>query len=148
MITASPATKMMYSFAVLREGGGQVSCTTDNKVIKIDDRSQAMPVPVGARLLDDFLDEFEALPEIAEHLPAARQSLADEWTSRRPATLRDLRLRCGLSQKEFGEKIGSSQAAVSAYEKRQQKPGEDVLRRMAAALAVDFNTLMDALANG
>jgi DNA-binding XRE family transcriptional regulator len=135
-------------FNVSRDGGGRISCSTDNRVIEIYDRSQAGPIPDGARLLDDFLDEFEALPEVAEHLPAARRALAEEWLLGRQATLRDLRLMCGLSQSEFGERIGSSQAAVSAYEKRQQKPGEEMLRRMSAALSVDFNTLMDALANG
>lgn len=148
MPTASPTTSPTYTFHVSRNGGGRISCSTDNVVIEICDRSQELALPDGARLLDDFLDEFERLPEIAKHLPDARKSLGEEWAAREGATLRDLRLLRGLSQTEFGELIGSSQAAVSAYEKRSQKPGEDVLRRMASALEVDFNTLMDALANG
>jgi transcriptional regulator with XRE-family HTH domain len=63
-------------------------------------------------------------------------------------TLRTLRLSKGLSQKELSTKLGTSQAAVSEYESRQRKPAEDMIRSLSESLEVDFNTLMEALANG
>lgn len=139
-----------YQFDLNRGHGGRVSCISSGatSVVRLD-RSQDRPVPEGAKVLDTFLDEFLTDPEIAAHLPAARQELADDFRKvGMPVTLRTLRLKKGHSQAEFASLLGTSQAAVSAYEARQRKPNEEMIRKFAEALEVDFNTLMDALANG
>lgn len=137
-------------FALTRPGGGRVTCTTaaDSDVIYVD-RSQAQPVPDGARLLADFLDDFEASPDIAEVLPDVRREIArDQRADGNAPTLKQLRMAAGLSQIELANAIRGSQSMVSLLEARKQEPTERTLRRLAEALRVDFNTLMEALANG
>lgn len=107
------------------------------------------PMPPGAVELGDFLSEFLKRPEIAEHVPAARTQMAENVRTRRGGdTLKSLRLAAGLSQIQFAEALGTSQSHVSRLEARAEKPGEDMLRRLAVVLAVNFDTLMDALARG
>jgi ribosome-binding protein aMBF1 (putative translation factor) len=106
-------------------------------------------VPPRAELMDTFLDEFEARPEVAAHLAAARQELSRSHAEAGDrVTIRTLRLARGLSQKELADQLQTSQAAVSSYESRSRKPSEDMIRSMAVSLGVDFNQLMEALANG
>lgn len=129
---------------------GRQNCATASVTKIVDNVSAPRPaLPEGSMRLEDFLDTFEARPDIAPHLPAARRELADyfEQQSDRP-TLRRLRLKKGLSQKELALLLGTSQAAISDYENRTRKPNEDTIRNLAQSLEVDFNTLMDALANG
>lgn len=151
MSTASQNTDPLgYQFQVIRPHGGRVAgiCSHGSSVIRLD-RSQERPVPAGAELLDTFLDRFEARPDVAAELPAARKEMAAELEAAgSPVTLKILRQRQGLSQTELATIIGTSQAAVSEYENRQRKPAEDMIRALADALQVDFNTLMQALANG
>jgi predicted XRE-type DNA-binding protein len=118
------------------------------RVVTID-RSLELAIPVGARSLTDFLNEFEADPDVAIGLADARLEVADEIVAARGhITLKDLRLRKGMSQVEFAKAIGTSQPRVSRLESRAEKAAEDTLRTMANALDVDFNTLMEALAGG
>jgi len=139
-----------HDLQLVQPGGGRITAvgSAGSSLIVVTDRSQSQPLPAGAKLLDAFLDEFEARPEISELLPEARQDLAEHYAGAGvPTSLRLLRLRAGLSQKEFAKAIGTSQAAISSYELRTRKPNEDAIRSMASALSVDFNTLMEALAN-
>lgn len=139
-----------YQYHLPRADGGRVSCVSSrsNSVVRLD-RSQERRVPDGAQLLDAFLDGFEARPDIAEHLPQARRELGSSFAQNgAPITLRTLRLQKGLSQSQLAKALGTSQAAVSEYESRRRKPHEDQIRGLASALMVDFNTLMEALANG
>ena len=146
---ASPDTAE-FEFGIARAGGGKVVCTrgAESTIVHVD-LSQSQPVPPGAQLLDDFLDEFQAAPEVQRHLPEVRREIARERREAGcPETVRELRLSVGLSQSDFAGAIGTSQSMVSLIEARKQKPGEDTIRSMAAVLQVDFNTLMTALANG
>lgn len=150
MPLASPAIKLEHEFRFNLADGGQITCTrSDDSTVVYVDRSQARAVPHGTQILHSFLDEFEADAGIAELLPIVRRDVGDELEEaigRR--TLRTLRLKMGLSQIEFANALGTSQSSVSLLEARQQKPGEDMIRRIAGVLEVDFNTLMEALANG
>ena len=131
------------------------SCGQENRATSLvsktffNDHSPRPALPEGSMLLSDFLDKIEAEPEIAPLLPAARRNLALHYEDVQAApTLRTLRLRKGLSQKELATSLGTSQAAVSEYEARTRKLTEDTIRKMAQVLEVDFNTLMDALKYG
>lgn len=137
-----------YQFEIDRPNGGRVSCISSsaNSIIILD-RSQASAVPDRAELLDSFLDSFEQDPAISPHLPTVRKEFATAIEQHKGATLKTLRLRAGLSQAELASSVGTSQAAISEYESRRRKPGEDVIRGLSSALVVDFNTLMDALGN-
>ena len=151
MHSALPATDHPeYQYHVVRGDGGRVSCVASRStsVVRLD-RSQERPVPKGAQLLDTFLDSFESLDAVAEHLPEARKQFGEEKVAGgAPPSLRVLRLQRGLSQSDLAKSLGTSQAAISEYECRRRKPHEDQIRGLAAALKVDFNTLMDALSNG
>ena len=138
-----------FDYVIARPAGGRVTCieTAGSSVVALD-RTQERPLPSGFMLLDTFLEHFEADEAIQEHLPQARVDLASEMEASGVITLRLLRLRKGMSQKDLAVVLGTSQAAVSQYESRERKPGEEALRALSSALEVDFNTLMDALQNG
>ena len=123
----------------------QASATQNQNVVQL--RPQGAPtLPDGFSYLTDFLDKFDEAPEISAALPGARIALAEASPELRGArTLRDLRLSKGWSQAEFAQMLGTSQARISRLEARKEKPAEDTLRDLASLLAVDFNTLMDAL---
>lgn len=104
-------------------------------------------LPDGTSDLFTFLDEFDKDPQIAEQLPVARTEVGKALESVEGISIRTLRLRKGFSQIDLARAIGTSQAAVSAIENRVRKPGEVNIRDLARALDVDFNTLMEALAN-
>jgi DNA-binding transcriptional regulator YiaG len=105
------------------------------------------PLPNGAVELGAFLADFVVEPEIAKHVLAAKGALADNMRSSKGGdTLKSLRLSAGLSQTQFAEAIATSQSHVSRLEARIEKPNEDTMRRMAAVLKIDFNTLLNALA--
>lgn len=102
-------------------------------------------VPKNAVDLDAFLDEFLNSPDIAENVPKARAELSQQLQNRDRASLRTLRLAKGMSQSQLAQAISSSQSRVSRLEALQEEASVSVLRKLASALSVDFNTLMDAL---
>jgi DNA-binding transcriptional regulator YiaG len=123
---------------------------TDSTVVMLDfvEPAHPAPLPAGAKLVTDFLDAFDADPAINDLLPEARRDLAGQLAkSFGGHSLRSLRLSCGLTQADFAAALGTSQSRVSCIESRKDRPGEVMLRSMAAVLNVDFNTLMDALAH-
>ena len=131
----------------LRQTGAeeQVSAAPSQNVVQLRPQDASLP-PDGFSYLSDFLNEFDNAPEIATALPAARVALSKVRQQNGSArTLRDLRLLRGWSQAEFAQLFGTSQAHISRLESRKEKPSEDSLRVLADLLAVDFNTLMDAL---
>jgi DNA-binding transcriptional regulator YiaG len=151
MHSALPDTDIPeYQFYIQRGNGGRVSCvsSTASSVVHVD-RSQEHAIPESAELLDSFLDAFIARSDISLHMPSARRELARSYLDKgEPVNLRTLRLNKGWSQSDLASALGTSQAAVSEYESRRRKPAEDMIRNLAGTLEVDFNTLMDALANG
>lgn len=49
----------------------------------------------------------------------------------------------GLSQQEFGEKIGASTAAISLFESGERKPGLESIGQMAKVLDVSLKELIE-----
>ena len=127
-----------------RSDGGKVRIA-NREVITLD-FSAVHPLPDCARSLSDFLDEFEELPDVSPHVVAARKEVADSLARDGRTRLSYLRLSKGLSQVELARRMKTSQSAISMLERRLQKPNEETIRGLAAALEVDFNSLMDALA--
>lgn len=144
---ASTFRAIEVQWDVPREGGGMVTATraVGSTVIEVD-RTQAAPVPRGARLLSAFLDEFEGLDDIAPCLPEVRNEISRNFADRDGVTIKSLRLARGFSQSDLANAIGSSQSHVSRLESRKEKPNEDTIRALCGALAIDANTIMDALA--
>ena len=56
--------------------------------------------------------------------------------------LQVLRLGHGLSQSEFGEMVGVSQAAISAYERNFREPNFEMCEKLADALNVPLSAVI------
>ncbi len=64
-----------------------------------------------------------------------------------PARLRDLRRQRNLSQAELGTLIGLHPTHLGRYERGQARPTADTLTRLAAALNVSSDYLLDGAAD-
>lgn len=102
------------------------------------------PQPAGFRSVEDRLAEVAGNPKRAEALAKARRRLAT--TLQPDAPLAALRMRCGLSQRELAERIGTSQSRLSRIEGGLDDPRLSTVRKLADALAVDVNTIEEAIA--
>lgn len=58
--------------------------------------------------------------------------------------LKKLRTACGLTQKEFGERVGLSKAVVSKYENSMGYPSLDTLIKIAAFFGVSTDYILGA----
>lgn len=56
--------------------------------------------------------------------------------------LRSLRKSYGLSQKEFADKVGLSQSAISQFEKEERMPSTAALENIAKAFSIPFADLI------
>lgn len=65
-------------------------------------------------------------------------SMVSQFGSR----LRDLRVRTGLTQKEFGEKFSISESAVGMYERNQREPSMELLSGFADHFGVSADYLL------
>ncbi|NOW44139.1 DNA-binding transcriptional regulator YiaG [Novosphingobium sp. SG751A] len=99
--------------------------------------------------LDSFLDEVLSLPDVAEHLEDVSLELAEAFArSAGGETLRSLRIRSGLSQTQLGVLLGTSQAAVSEYERGTRELSYEKLKLLSSSLSVEPNELFRAIENG
>ena len=57
--------------------------------------------------------------------------------------IRDLRKSQGLTCRQVGEMIGTSEAYVRAYEKGRRKPKLQAMMKLASALNVDVSVLIE-----
>lgn len=57
--------------------------------------------------------------------------------------IKQARKKAGLTQKELGDKLGVSQAAIGQFEKENSNPKLETLHRIAAALRVNIEQLVD-----
>lgn len=66
------------------------------------------------------------------------------------STLRELRIRAGLTQAEVGRRVGIPATVVSAYECRRRQPSLEVVGRIVHALGFEmrFIRLLDHEAQG
>ena len=57
--------------------------------------------------------------------------------------IKTARLKAGLTQKELGERMGTSESAISKLEKRKTTPNLQTLERIAKALGTKLNVSFD-----
>ncbi|EXS68545.1 hypothetical protein BF95_19520 [Sphingobium sp. Ant17] len=81
---------------------------------------------------------------MAERLVVARKRIAAR-AAPAPASLAQLRLKAGLSQKQLADAIGTSQPAISNYESGEREPTIANIKSMARALNVSFDVLLPVL---
>lgn len=94
-----------------------------------------------------MIDRLSAKPGMADRIAAARQRVAAnraEQSVNVPQGIAELRLASGLSQKQLGERIGTSQPVISMYESGEREPMLSAIEALAVALGVDANTVVKA----
>ena len=57
--------------------------------------------------------------------------------------LRQARNQAGLTQKELGERLGISQAAIGQFEKKDSNPTLDTIQKIANALGISIHKILD-----
>ncbi|WP_235209922.1 helix-turn-helix domain-containing protein [Sphingobium sp. Ant17] len=98
----------------------------------------------GFSSLDEFLADVSGRAGMAERLVVARKRIAAR-AAPAPASLAQLRLKAGLSQKQLADAIGTSQPAISNYESGEREPTIANIKSMARALNVSFDVLLPVL---
>ena len=76
-------------------------------------------------------------------MSVAKYVAVDQGFGRRLAALRKAK---GLSQTEFGEKVGATQRMVSNYERKNGRPRADLVQKMAEVLGVEVEDLITSKA--
>lgn len=106
--------------------------------VKINPLLVGDPIPDGFRDLDQVLDEL--VDDVTSaRLSQRRTAMADEICGEARG-LKYLRLRCGFSQKQLADLVGTSQPRLSVWEADPKTISSPSVRALAAALDVDFNT--------
>jgi putative transcriptional regulator len=88
---------------------------------------------------DDFLEELERNPQIAADINKGREWLA---TLEEESTLRQLRLRAGLSQKDLASRIGLKQPNISEMEAGRRTPSAEIMLKLSKVLRVSGDELL------
>lgn len=94
---------------------------------------------------DSLVASLENDPDSARGLSEGRKWVANQFYD--AATLASLRLRAGLSQKQFAQVCGIEQPHVSRYEAGKHEPSLSVAAKMASALGVDLDDFFKAWEN-
>lgn len=105
---------------------------------------QVKPIP-GAIDIDDLVAEFEQSPESAQAVAAGRKWVAETFYADRPATIAQLRLRKGWSQAALARRADTSQPYIARLELGRVDPQLSTVRKIARALGVSTDTLMQAI---
>lgn len=95
---------------------------------------------------DALMAELESDPANAAELTAASAWVADTFYAGEGDTLRTARLRKGLSQTQLAALLSTSQPQVAKIESGKVDLQLSTLTKLAAALAVDANTLFRLIA--
>jgi DNA-binding XRE family transcriptional regulator len=112
------------------------------------------PVTVEAPLPADFVD-IDTLVEQAETDSAAkvaiadgRKAIAEHYYGAEPRSLAYYRLQRGWSQKELAMRVGTSQSYIARVEAGDIDPQVSTLWRIAAALEVQPEVVLNAVLSG
>lgn len=97
----------------------------------------------GGIPIASLVDELERDPETAARLARARTKLAAALDS--TETVRNLRMKAGLSQAKLAELARTTQTYVARLEAGSLDPGTDMLARLASALSVSPVALFNAV---
>lgn len=109
-------------------------------------RAEDIPVPDGFVDIDAAVEERERSdPAFPPRLQAARMRLANRLE---PRSLAHLRLRCGLSQKQLADAIGTSQPHIARIESGRDNVLLKTANALAGALRVTLADINVALGYG
>ncbi len=95
--------------------------------------------------LADAIADLERTPEGKAEVAAGRRWVGDALYAGEQQSLQAMRLKHGWSQAELAQRLQTTQARVSIYERGEEQPAFDMLVRMSETLEVDMNTLFSAI---
>ncbi|MBA1146400.1 helix-turn-helix transcriptional regulator [Ectothiorhodospiraceae bacterium WFHF3C12] len=129
---------------------GQASVRTSSAAAVIDLQDYKTPTDDGTAKftdIDDLVADWSEDPETNDHLSNARHWLAENFFSEAPMSLKGLRLRAGLSQRELAKLAQTSQPQIARLERGVNQVWLSTCRRLSEVLGVDLNTIADAIEN-
>lgn len=94
---------------------------------------------------DAFMAELDADPVHAAGFEEARTWVAESFYADEGVTVRTIRLRAGMTQKQLAAAIETSQPQIAKIESGRHDPVISTCRRLSAALGVSLDVLSDAL---
>ncbi|WP_439518488.1 helix-turn-helix domain-containing protein [Hydrogenophaga sp.] len=98
----------------------------------------------GGQLVEDYLAEQEADPEMAAALARARAKISSKVAQQSAGGLAALRLNAGLSQQQLAERIGAHQPSVARWERKPEQMTYSTIVLIAGALGVPEQAIFDA----
>lgn len=99
---------------------------------------------LGGKLVDDYLAEQEADPEMAAALARARTRVGSKVAQQNSGGLVALRLSAGLSQQQLAERLGAHQPSIARWERKPEQMTYSTIVLMAKALGVPEQAIFDA----
>jgi len=87
--------------------------------------------------VEALIQQFSIDSEFRDGLKQGRQEIAKEYYSGENS-IRALRLKAGISQKELAEMIETKQPAIARYESGQTLPSLPTIDKLSVALGVEF----------
>lgn len=103
------------------------------------------PVPANHTMIGQLLDEWERDDQGRAALESGRRWVAETFYNEDGDTVRTLRLRMGWSQTRLADALGTSQSHIARIERGTENLTIETCRKLASALAIDLNTLDQAL---
>jgi ribosome-binding protein aMBF1 (putative translation factor) len=96
-------------------------------------------------MIGQLLDEWERDDQGRAALESGRRWVAETFYNEDGDTVRTLRLRMGWSQTRLADALGTSQSHIARIERGTENLTIETCRKLASALAIDLNTLDQAL---
>lgn len=115
------------------------------RTAKIFDFEIKASFPEPQSEFDLFMAELESDPANAEELAEAGAWVAEKLYGHEGETLKSVRLKKGLSQKQLAEMIGTTQPRIATLEKGTQDPLLSTVEKLAKALDVSIDALSKML---
>lgn len=94
---------------------------------------------------DSFMAELEKDPVHAAGFAEARSWVADSFYAEDGTTIRTIRLKAGLTQKQLALAIGTSQPQIAKIESGRHDPVMSTCKRLSVALGASLDVICDAM---
>lgn len=130
----------------LRQTAGETLGTARRNVV-VQIETAILPVPLAKKntAFSKLMARLESSEEHSQGLSEARQWIANDLLADEGDTVRTLRLRKNLSQKQFADLLGTTQAQVARIEKGNVDLHRSTCKRLREVLGVSADTLEEML---
>ena len=138
-VSSTPSNEAWHVF-----GSTQAASKSDRPVVLLGPRAEQLPDEFVD--LDDISEEYAKEEATRDSMKRASQAIADAFYGDEGRTLRYVRLKLGLSQKQVAEKLGTAQPYYSRIE---NGPGTNMqfltAVRLAELFGCDMNSISEIL---